>query len=192
MRHSLSNKFHSHKYYSKINIERSGDLKLIIQLQAFTNNCSKFSISYSVTAVSLIVNKPKMNVLNATPKRSIEDILPLTFFIMKFGGLWEPFEQMSFFKIAYSVYTVLTMFTMVTIGISQVCVILFSSGDIKEVIVENSFLLFTLFNAWVKAIIILLRRKDIKSLLKVLLEDPSQPLDSEEHEIQSEFDEEAR
>ena len=134
-----------------------------------------------------------MNQITVTQnQRDTKDILPSSFFIMKCFGLWQPFDSNSLLKKAYNAYTIVVMFIMITVGISLVCLILFTTENMKEVLMENSFLLFTLFNAWVKAIIILLRRKDIKSLLKVLLQDSSQPSDSEEHKIQTEFDKEAR
>ena len=142
---------------------------------------------------SFIGNKPKMNQITVIKnKRDTKDILPSAFFIMKCVGLWEPYESNSVFKKAYTAYTIVVMLIMITVGISLVCFILFTTENIRDVFFENSFLLFTLFNSWIKATILLWRRKDIKSLLKVLLEDQCQPLDSVEQDIQKQFDEQAR
>ncbi|XP_033231939.1 odorant receptor 46a-like [Belonocnema kinseyi] len=135
-----------------------------------------------------------MNPINARPddsvlsKRSMKDILPSTFFVMKFCGLWEPWDLNPFFKVVYTAFRIIALLAMLTVGISLVCLIIFTSKNTTEVFLENCFLLFTLFNAWVKALILFLRSNDIKWLLKVLLEDQCQPFDSTEKEIQEKFD----
>ncbi|XP_033231935.1 odorant receptor 49b-like [Belonocnema kinseyi] len=92
----------------------------------------------------------------------------------------------------YTAYSIVVLLFMVTVGISLVFLILFTTENTKEVFIENSFLLFTIFNGWVKALIVFLRRKDIKLLLEGLLEDQCQPLDSAELEIQKKIDKGAR
>ncbi|XP_043466410.1 uncharacterized protein LOC122501180 [Leptopilina heterotoma] len=79
-----------------------------------------------------------------------------------------------------------------TTGLALICLLVFSPTNNKELIVENSFLLFTLLNGWVKAAVILCKHKDIKNLLHTLLEDQCQPQDKTEHVIQQKFDNEAR
>lgn len=126
-------------------------------------------------------------------KRTIKDILPATFFLMKFCGLWQPFKlNYPILRIVYIFYSVFTMFTMISVGLSLICFIIISSERIKDAIIENSFLLFTLLNGWVKAFIFLSRHRGIKSLLKTLLEDHCQPQDTTELEMQKKFDDEAK
>lgn len=131
--------------------------------------------------------------ISENKKRTMKDILPATFFLMKLCGLWQPFDCTKFFfKIIYIFYAVFTFFTIISVGLSLVCVIIISSENIKDAIVENSFLLFTLLNGWVKGLILICRRNHIKSLLRSLLDEQSQPLDSTEEEIQNKVDKEAK
>lgn len=124
-------------------------------------------------------------------KRSPHDILRATFILMKICGLWNPFHN-PFLRIIYVAYTIFIMFTIITIWLGVICLLLFTSDNNRETILENSFLLITLLNGWVKGIILLCRHQDIKSLLNVLLEDQCIPQDINELEIQRKFDEEAR
>lgn len=123
-------------------------------------------------------------------RKTIRDILPATFFFMKLCGLWQPFVDIRL-KFIYTFYSIFIIFTMISVGVSLMILIIFSDS-IKDATVENSFLLFTLFNGWVKAIIIIQRRNHIESLLRGLLDDMCQPLDSTEEEIQRNIDKEAK
>lgn len=130
---------------------------------------------------------------NKNTERVIKDILPTTFFFMKLCGLWQPFtSNYSFLRIIYIMYSIFTIFTMISVGLSLMCVIIISSESIKDAIVENSFLLFTLLNGWVKTLIILRRRNHIKSLLNGLLQQQFQPSDEKEREIQNKIDKKAK
>lgn len=124
-------------------------------------------------------------------RRSEKNILPESFFLMKFCGLWQPYISSLFQKIIYDVYSTFMIITIVIIGLSLLGVIL-SSQNIKEAVVENSFLLLSFLNSWIKGSILLLRQKEIKSLLKVLMREQCQPLDVVEVEIQSKYDKEAK
>lgn len=128
---------------------------------------------------------------NENFKRNFNDILRPTFMIMKVCGLWNPFQN-SFLRIIYIVYSILIMLLIITIWIAVICLLLFSSNNNKEMIMKNSFLLVSLINGWIKAIILLCKHKDIKSLLNVLLEDQCSPQNINEIEIQNRFDEEAK
>ncbi|XP_051164809.1 odorant receptor 33a-like [Leptopilina boulardi] len=130
---------------------------------------------------------------NEMKKRTINDILWETFLLIKFCGLWQPFNlNYPILKIIYIFYSIFTISTMISVGLSLICFIFISSERIKDAIIENSFLLFTLLNGWVKAFIFLSRHRGIKSLLKTLLEDHCQPQDITELEMQKKFDEEAK
>lgn len=124
---------------------------------------------------------------NGNVKRTKNDILPTTFLFMKLFGLWQPFN-LTILRIIYSVYSIFTIFTMLSVGLSLICLIT-TSENVEEAMVENSYFLFTLLNAWVKAAIILCRQRDIKSLLNTLLEDEWQPKDTIELDIQKKFNE---
>lgn len=127
---------------------------------------------------------------NFFSKRKIKDILPLTFKLMKFCGLWQEEELSSFFKVMYSIYKVFTMFIITTMTLSLICVTLFSNDGIKNSLFENLFLLLTLFNGCIKVFVILIRRKRIYLLINSLSQ--YQPENSYEEKIQAEFDEEAK
>lgn len=124
-------------------------------------------------------------------ERNFNDILQPTFILMKFCGLWNPFHN-SLLRILYIFYSILIMLLRFTVGLAVICLLIFASENNKEIIVKNSFLLITLLNGWVKAIILFSRHQDIQSLLNVLLEDQCLPQDIIELEIQRKSDEEAK
>lgn len=124
-------------------------------------------------------------------KRQISDILSSTFLVMKCCGIWQPFHTL-FLRIIYLFYSIFMILLILTTGLALICLLVFSPTNKKELIVENSFLLFTLLNGWTKAAVILCKHRDIKNLLHTLLEDQCQPQDKTELVIQQKFDNEAR
>ncbi|XP_043466411.1 uncharacterized protein LOC122501181 [Leptopilina heterotoma] len=128
-----------------------------------------------------------MEKCDESSRRSQKNILPETFLFMQLCGLWQPFNY-NYLKIIYILYSIFVLFTMISVGLALILFVFISSERIKEALIEHSFLLFTLLNAWVKTTIFLSRQKDIKSLLNTLLEDQCQPKDKIEHEIQKKFD----
>lgn len=132
----------------------------------------------------------KENKNTFTNKRKIKDILPLTFRLMKFCGLWQPYKLSSFFKILYTLYKLLIMFILITVTLSLVCVTFFSVDGLKNSLFENLFLLLTLLNGCIKILVILIKKQKILSLITALAQ--YQPENIKEEKIQAEFDEEIK
>lgn len=119
-------------------------------------------------------------------------IAPIPFKILKFCGFWRPLSFTAWKRTAYDLYTYLMHFILVTIAMLVLLAVRQMSFS-DEHFAENVFFMFAIFNAYFKAVNVLLSRARFLKLLELLQEDRwSKPRSPEEMDIQQKYSQTTR
>ncbi|XP_070518472.1 odorant receptor 46a-like [Cardiocondyla obscurior] len=115
-------------------------------------------------------------------------ILHLTFKILTFIGCWRPQSCSSFyFRIIYDAYTIFMIILLYTFLISQFLDIIWNVENAED-FTENFYATLASVVSCSKMLSLLVNRKNINTLINVLVEEPYKSLNVDEMRIQYKFD----
>lgn len=115
-------------------------------------------------------------------------VLPFNFLLYATSGIWRPIEWSSMgFKLLYSLYTVLMVYVMLFLMVTQFLDIVLVVDNVEDF--TTNFLFFTsVISAICKVATALTRRSRIVNLIEILQQPPCRVCNQEEMDIQAKFD----
>ncbi|KAF7992982.1 hypothetical protein HCN44_005763 [Aphidius gifuensis] len=113
-------------------------------------------------------------------------MLPYSFTLLNFWGVWPSTNSSKWKQYIYSVYTIFMIILVYTNTLSQIIDLFVSFKNLKQFI-NNAFILLSTIGAGVKAAHLIWQRKTIINLMKIIQSHPCIPQDEDEQIVQQKF-----
>lgn len=113
-------------------------------------------------------------------------MLPYSFTLLNFWGVWPSTNCSKWKRYIYSLYTIFMIIFVYSNTLSQIIDLFVSFKNLKQFI-NNAFILLSTIGANVKAAHLIWHRKTIINLMKVIQSHPCIPRDEDEQIVQQKF-----